>query len=898
MRETSNSFSLEISKQNSQQPKHFRGGDKKVMKKSLSLFVASSMVVSMFAGAAYAADAKNPGEYLNELGVIQGNGTDLKEDQSWKRQDVIVLLSRLLGEEDEAQDAETTHEFTDVTNSFYDGFISWAVEEGLVEGKGNGKFGFNAELKNQEFYAIVLRAFGHDTTGEGYAEVPELAVKYGFATEETDFSAIPTRGETYATIVKALETEVPGTGKKLGVILGLIKEEAPQAAAVQSINALNATQVAVKFTAAVDKTAAETVTNYAIGTNNPDSVSLSADGLTATLTFGAGEVEVQNAVAVIEPIVSAADVDKTTAKYTQIFSYKDEVKPEFVSVEAKTNNTVATSVTVKASEPINAAVVKINGSYYSANFGGTDTAKITGVALEVNKTHTIELINLTDKATVPNVTVLSTKTFSVVVDQVAPTATLSTSSDKTIVVTFSKPMDSATVIAGLTNAVKNEVLANVATLIPTAVNGSNDTKFEIKVNEPLFASTATRTLNVAFPGSIKDSLGNSIAAGTQAVVLSKDVVKPAPTGYRVVKDGNGNITKIEVNFSEALAAGTPGAVSIVNSNGVNVTGSLLGGFTAVNVTAGDKKVVYNANVPGKASGQFAFSFPANLVTDTSEAANKSDAFNYTLDLGAGSTTFSLPANPITVTTSFDADAKVVKQVLTVNFGAGVKGGAVANSATDLNNYTIAGKPLPAGTIITLNGTQDVATITLPAGSIAKTDANAVVTVSNILSLNGAALNSYVGTIGVTDNTKAKLTSAVLNSDGSLTVGFDEALDAAPGLQNTDLKVSVNGSALNPAQVQVDLIPAGADAGKYLVRVETLLEVNADTTQNFTYVDVDNSGTFTTGDIKVATGSAVAGGFANLTAPVFSSVKVATVAAPTADDAAGNVIEGNVEKVVK
>ncbi len=192
------------------------------MKKGLSLFVASSMVVSMFAGAAYAAD-KTPGEVLNDLGVIQGNGTDLKEDQSWARQDVVVLLSRLLGEEAEAKATAKGHTFTDVSDAFYDGFITWAVEEGLVEGKGEGKFGFKAEMKNQEFFAVVLRAFGVDTKGDKYAEVPALAIELGLATEATDMAAIPTRGETYATIVTALNTEIPGTGQTLGEKLGLIE---------------------------------------------------------------------------------------------------------------------------------------------------------------------------------------------------------------------------------------------------------------------------------------------------------------------------------------------------------------------------------------------------------------------------------------------------------------------------------------------------------------------------------------------------------------------------------------------------------------------------------------------------------------------------------------------------
>jgi len=215
MRETSNS----LSKQNSQQPKQFRGGEKKVMKKSLSLLVAIAMVFSMFAAVASAAEKQTAGEYLQEIGVIKGNlEGNLNEDKEWKREDLTVLLSRLLGVEKAASEHANTHEFTDVTNSFYDGYISWAKEEKLMEGKGNGKFGYNDPLTNQQFAAVVLRALKVEVE---YADVPKVAVESKLVAADTDFAANALRGVTYDVIVKALNTEVTGTGKKLGTILGL-----------------------------------------------------------------------------------------------------------------------------------------------------------------------------------------------------------------------------------------------------------------------------------------------------------------------------------------------------------------------------------------------------------------------------------------------------------------------------------------------------------------------------------------------------------------------------------------------------------------------------------------------------------------------------------------------------
>ena len=94
----------------------------------------------------------------------------------------------------------------------------------------------------------------------------------------------------------------------------------------------------------------------------------------------------------------------------------------------------------------------------------------------------------------------------------------------------------------------------------------------------------------------KDKLGNKITATTQNVTLTKDAVKPAATGHKVIKDNNGKVTAIELNFSEGLKAADEGktvAPSIVNENGVSAT-TFLGSLTAKAVNAGDTKVVYNA----------------------------------------------------------------------------------------------------------------------------------------------------------------------------------------------------------------------------------------------------------------------------------------------------------------
>ncbi|MBE3570825.1 MAG: hypothetical protein IMW92_12155, partial [Bacillales bacterium] len=332
-----------------------------------------------------------------------------------------------------------------------------------------------------------------------------------------------------------------------------------------------------------------------------------------------------------------------------------------------------------------------------------------------------------------------------------------------------------------------------------------------------------------------------------------------------------------------------------NENGVDVSSTLLGGLKAQPVSDGDKKVVYTANTSAKVSGKYAFSFPAGLVTDQSEAGNKSDAFNYTIDFGAGATTFDL------------STVNAANNVITVDFGRAVKGGAVANSATDLANYTLCGKPLPEGTKIVLNGTQDIATITLPSESIEKTDPNAVFTVANVKSLNNELLNSYKGTVYVVDNVSPTLDTATLNNDGSVTLAFSEKLQAAPVVG--DLVLTINNKELSSAGApaySVNPITVGADAGNYAVTVTAKvfdgIDGKAGTSDDILYIDVNGDGTYnSTDDIQIGSGATVTAGNVNLkTNSAITSVKIGTLktGASTAADAQGNKLKLNVVKTVK
>ena len=298
------------------------------MKKSLSLLLAIALVFGMFQAMASAATptASEAGKQLVDLGILKGdkNG-NLLEDSTWNRQDIVVLLSRLLGKEEAAQSTAKSHTYKDVPKGYYDGFLSWAKNEKYAEGYSATKFGFGETLTYKQFAAIVLRALGKDTTGTNYENTAAWAVELKLLPEGTNFDAPAKRGDTFVSIVAALNTEVAGTGKKLGEILGLpgFKPVAPAISA----KAVGAKKVEVSFNKPVDDTKVAFTVKKSTITLNVSAKSFSEDKKTATL-------ELSSKLTTGDYTVSATGVED--AALTSAFKAEDEkvTKIEFLATNA------------------------------------------------------------------------------------------------------------------------------------------------------------------------------------------------------------------------------------------------------------------------------------------------------------------------------------------------------------------------------------------------------------------------------------------------------------------------------------------------------------------------------------------------------------------------------------
>lgn len=573
---------------------------------------------------------------------------------------------------------------------------------------------------------------------------------------------------------------------------------------VESVSAINASQIEVKFGKPVSDSAtgfgAKNPANYQLTGANLTSIDLSEDGKTATLNITPLTSKTSVAVTV-KQIADASDSTKKTELYTTTVVVEDKTPPTVTEVVSKTNGSTASTVTVNFSEPVKVgATFKIDGvvvpnpSIQYTN--GNKTATFSGLTLDATKSHTLEIIGLLDTAdnnTNPNP---YTKSFTVSVDATLPAvSTVEALGDKAILLTFSKKMDATTV--NITNIkLKDELLADVQTTAIGALPGdTTGTKFVLPIapTETLYsASKTSRNLTVLVTDAVADALGNKLATTTKPVTLNKDVTAPSVSAVSFLNDASGNLASLTVEFNEALKAGTytlaAANLSVIDKDGVDVTSTFVAYLDPATVTAGGKKLVFNmkaAATPAKFFNQYTFTFKAGLVKDAAETGNDSAAYTKVIDFGAQ------PAGDF-VLTGTPASYNAATGVITIQYGRAVKGGAVAGSATDGNNYTLNGVALNNATI-TLKADKTEAYITLPAGSIPTSDTAAVLRIAGVQDTSGVTITPFVQTLNVIDNAAPVLESARVLDNKTIELTFNEALATVTNAQVGDEFVIYEGT---------------------------------------------------------------------------------------------------------
>lgn len=152
------------------------------MTKKLILIISIALLFSLISSFNSYADEILAPEVLKDLGVLKGDSYgNLMLDRYLKRQDLVVLLSRLYKEENKASKYLMPPDFNDLnrTNSYYHSYIKWAVDKNLIIGMAGKRFGFGEYVKVQDFQVVLLRVLDYKEESGLYASVPEIATRLG-----------------------------------------------------------------------------------------------------------------------------------------------------------------------------------------------------------------------------------------------------------------------------------------------------------------------------------------------------------------------------------------------------------------------------------------------------------------------------------------------------------------------------------------------------------------------------------------------------------------------------------------------------------------------------------------------------------------------------------------------
>ena len=258
------------------------------MKRILSLILILVLVLGSFP--VFAVDATY-GEMLFDMGLIKGdeNG-DLNEDATITRAEMMVVLSRLYGVEDEAMVFPLNSTFLDVpTDAWYAPYVAYAQVNGWAKGYGDGNFGPMDTINGNMAATFLLRTLGYnDPTDFMFDGAVAFAATMGIDVDAMfGNEGMITRGELFEMMYDTIHTETTD-GVLLGEVLGVLAPAMVDELEVVEINILNLVEVEVVFNTELDEDSAEDLDNYTIDDHTFDA-DLQDDGMTVLLTMDENE---------------------------------------------------------------------------------------------------------------------------------------------------------------------------------------------------------------------------------------------------------------------------------------------------------------------------------------------------------------------------------------------------------------------------------------------------------------------------------------------------------------------------------------------------------------------------------------------------------------------------------
>lgn len=525
-------------------------------KRILSLVLALVMVLGTF-GTTFAAETvaetaeKEAAAFLKEINLLKGDDKgNLNLDLKLERRDVVVLLSRLMGEEEVAAKFPVSEEsptWEDArTDAYYTPFFAWAEVNKFFAGKTVKELAPRDVMTAQDYAVVLLRALGYEADGQdAWKAALENAKKLGILADVTVENATEiTRGQMSVMTLNALAVNVKDSTKTLAETLNIVLP-VPAKLEVVSVSASNLKEVEVEFNQNVDKDSAENKDNYSLNKSlNVESAKLSDNGQQVILRVVTNVVNQENYELTVKNVKADG---KALAKTVVEFSPLDVKLPAVESVEALGNKAVKVTFT----EPIKDSSVsisdfKINGKAVAGNFDA-DNGRVIIVKV-YNKladgSHTLEVAKVDDFADYTIVT--GTYDFDVVEDTQAPTIESVEATFETVRVTFSESVQN---VKGGSAAFWKNSESNTAKYN----SESSVTKIDDKTYEFTFAPANK------LPGyevylyvtGVKDYSDNTIAKDAPVLVKANiDQSRPEVTSVELNET---DYKTIVVKFSKSIA---------------------------------------------------------------------------------------------------------------------------------------------------------------------------------------------------------------------------------------------------------------------------------------------------------------------------------------------------------
>ncbi len=212
----------------------------KHLKRILSFLLVLSL---LFCGvrAAGAEEAQEAADYLAGLGVFRGSDKGYELDREPTRIEALIMLLRLLGEEETAQDFAGSCIFTDVPR-WASCYVAYAYDRGYTKGaihdpiRQRYVFDTYGAANANMYLTFVLRALGYGEEDFRYTEAVEAAQRLGLLPEGTDTRDF-LRGDLALVSRAALSVRVKGQAFTLAEKLGLADTAPAQNAAAITVTA-------------------------------------------------------------------------------------------------------------------------------------------------------------------------------------------------------------------------------------------------------------------------------------------------------------------------------------------------------------------------------------------------------------------------------------------------------------------------------------------------------------------------------------------------------------------------------------------------------------------------------------------------------------------------------------